>query len=682
MAVRVRDLGAAVADAAVRPGPPGAVRRRLLRAAADPGGLGVTLPGERLGALGARVTGMAGARSLAVRLLAASLRLRIAAVVLDEPDLASDPLLRRLLEQVGEDRLARAAGTLRLLLRERGALGTVSAIAPIFSELLALGALLDANPLNDRTAWLIATGTGTASADPITGMSNMAVAVLDRGTGAVRPEPPAPGEAARLAAEGTLLGFLGNIRLIGSTGRILVQDVTGPDGAVRHVVHAPGMRPGRADNESPQDLLGAFSSTLIADSPYRRALIGAVAEHGVPAGAEIALVGHSAGGAAVMNVAQDAAFCARYKVTHVVAVGAPIDFKTPADPATWVASVAGRRDLIPSLDGQGAGNCFDLHPGWYVVDYAGSGTPFPASHAIETYIADLAERLPGERAHIDARLAPYRGPVTRSAVYRIYDRAPRPDGHPFLTVPTHPAPCGRDTVELPVRSPSAALFTALFAADPRAARRLLEGTGLTPVTAGGRCLAVLHAAAHPRSGIGAHRRIDLGIAVHDPWGPQRVLVWPDLLRPVDGRRSGLHVTASVVDTAAALGAARDLWGHPAALADVDVTVGRGRVRLGAADDGHRLLALQGGLGPSLPVPSPDLLTYSWRDGTALRTGTHVRGRARLHPAPRVRLRAAAAPHAAAEQLRALGLDGARPLLCLAAPSCHVRTGAGVPVRFT
>jgi hypothetical protein len=39
-----------------------------------------------------------------------------------------------------------------------------------------------------------------------------------------------------------------------------------------------------------------------------------------------------------------------------------IDFKTPADPRTWVSSITNRHDLIPSLDGQGAGNCFDLHP--------------------------------------------------------------------------------------------------------------------------------------------------------------------------------------------------------------------------------------------------------------------------------------------------------------------------------
>ncbi|WP_067480258.1 hypothetical protein [Actinomadura hibisca] len=684
MAVEIRESSLRVAGAASSGRDAGtSARYRLLRAVANPRGLGFTPGGGRFGGLTARVGGMLGAESIAVRLLVASLRLRIAAVALENPELADDPLLRRLLDEVAADRRAQAARTLRALLRERGTMGTITAVAPVFSELLALNALLDENPFNDRTAWLIATGTGTACADPVSGISNMAVAVLDKGRGAVRPATLDRAETARLRTEGSLLAFLGNIAVIGTTGRILLQAVTGPDGATRYVLQAPGMRAGRANNESPQDLLGAFSSTLIAQSPYSRSLIRAVEEYGVPDGAELALIGHSAGGAAVMNLVQDAAFCARYTVTHAVAIGSPIDFKAPADPLTWVAGVANQRDIIPSLDGQGAGNCFDLHPGWYVVDYPDPAATFPECHSIEHYIADMERRVPEAREHIDEQLAPYRGPVTRSQVYRLFDRAPRPDGFPFLTVPTYTMPCAEETLELPIRSPSGATLTAYFAADTTTARDLLADTGLTDVIAfGRRCLVAVHAFAHPQASIGAHNRIDLTIPVHDPWSPQRLPGWPDLLRPVDRRRGGDFVTDSAVSTAGARLAVQEIWGHPAFETHVDVAVGSRNACLKIGDVADRVLTLTGQLGFGLPTSARDLLTYSQRDGTILRAGTELRGRARLHPRPRLRLRVTASPHPMAAHLRALGLDGARPLFCLSVPNCQSRASAGVPIQLT
>ncbi|MFF5209211.1 hypothetical protein [Streptosporangium sp. NPDC000396] len=425
--------------------------RALLRAVTNGKGLGHAFAGGRLGTLAAKLGVMAGAESLAVRVLATSLRLRIAAVAADHPELAGDPMIGRLIEAAAADRDLEAVRALRALLRDRGGVRTLSELAPVFGEVLALRALLDENPLNDTAAWLIATGKGYATADPVIGMSNRAVAVLDTGEGAARRADLVAAESARLSSQGSLLGFLRNIGVIGTTGRVLVQSVEGPDGVVRHVVQAPGMRAGRPDGDSPQDLLGAFSSAVLASSPYSRALAKAVDDYGLPQGAELALVGHSAGGAAIMNLAQDPEFCARYTVTHAVAVGSPVDFKKPADPRTWVASVTNQHDIIPTLDGQGAGGCFDLHPDWYVVDYFDSTHLFPLCHSIEHYIANLADDLPEACERIDGRLAPYRGPVVRSQAYLLSDRAPRAEGRSFLTVPTSTVDGAEGTVELPIR---------------------------------------------------------------------------------------------------------------------------------------------------------------------------------------------------------------------------------------
>ena len=238
------------------------------------------------------------------------------------------------------------------------------------------------------------------------------------------------------------------------------------------------MRAGRPDGDSPQDLLGAFSSAVLDSSPYSRALAKAVADYGLPQGAELALVGHSAGGAAIMNLAQDAEFCARYTVTHVVAVGSPVDFKRPADPRTWVASVTNQHDIVPTLDGQGAGNCFDLHPDWYVVDYFDSTHLFPLCHSIEHYLRQPRRRpARGPRAHRRAARAVPRGRSYARRRTCCSTARPALTDFPFLTVPTRSLAGPDGAVELPIRCRDGSALTAYFAVDPAAARGLLEGTG-------------------------------------------------------------------------------------------------------------------------------------------------------------------------------------------------------------
>ncbi|MEO3803885.1 hypothetical protein [Nonomuraea sp. B1E8] len=660
--------------------------RTLLHALTDGEGLGYAPAGGRLGTLAARLGALAGQESLAVRVLATSLRLRIAAVATEHPELARDPLIVRLVEAAAADRDLEAVRALRALLKDRGVVRALSQIAPVFGEVLALRALLDENPLNDRTAWLIATGTGHATADPITGISNRAVAALDTGAGAARRTGLTAAETARIGSETSLLGFLRNISVLGTTGRVLIQSVEGPDGVVRHVVQAPGMRAGRPDHDSPQDLLGAFSSTVLDSNPYSRALAAAVRDYGLPQGAEVALIGHSAGGAAIMNLAQDAGFCARHTVTHAVAVGAPVDFKRPADPRTWVASVTNQHDIVPTLDGQGAGACFDPHPDWYVVDYSDATHLFPLCHGIDRYIANLAEDLPEARDLMDARLAPYRGPVVRSQAYRLFDHAPRPDGFPFLTVPTHTVDGPDGPVELPIRCEDGSALTAYFAADTAAVARLLHGTGLgRAVGVAGRALVTVHASWNRRTSVGGYREFHVGLVVADPWHPRPsrlgLLGGADLLRRADRRCSGGFMAGSVVDTAAVHAVAPRLWGAWPYLVPLEFGLTARSVRVAVGGPGDRLLTLHGLLGPGLPVNALDLVGYArGAAGETLRSCARARGRGRLHPLPRLRLTVQpGSAHPLAHRLRELGLDGARPLLCLSAGTRRLLQDAAVPL---
>ncbi|MEV6551031.1 hypothetical protein AB0M57_20310, partial [Streptomyces sp. NPDC051597] len=301
--------------------------------------------------------------------------------------------------------------------------------APLMAELLAIRALLDEDPKNDETAWALAAGR-ELSADPLHGISAAHLAAMDKGEGAAEPVDLSDQERQLIAAEGSFLGFLGNIEALRTDGRVLVQDVRGPDGVVRHVLQAPGMAPGRPRNDSPQDFIGAWRNLFMSDSPYTRSILLALADYGIPKGAEVALIGHSEGGIALMNLAQNEEFCRLYRVTHVVTVGSPVDNKKPADPRTWVASITNQHDIVPVLDGRGAGSAFDPHPNWYEVDYTGPSHEFPLCHMLREYIKHLTTVIPEAREDVDAALGPYRGTVVRSQVYQLKDRPAHPRATP------------------------------------------------------------------------------------------------------------------------------------------------------------------------------------------------------------------------------------------------------------
>ncbi|WP_327085123.1 hypothetical protein OIE66_22470 [Nonomuraea sp. NBC_01738] len=613
---------------------------RLLRAVTHPRGLGQAMGGGRFGAV-------LGRDSLAVLLAVTSLRLRISAVDADHPEVFADRETRAFVEAVGSDRDVNAARILRTMFSGRGASAALSALAPIAMEVMAMRALLDENPFNDEAGWALAAGT-LPSSEPLLGVTTRAVTSWDRGDGSAERAQHEPG----ISPVGGPLAFLGNIATLGNDGRILIQEIGG-----RYVVHAPGMATGRPVNDTPQDLVGAWRNTLLGDSPYVGALLKAIDDFGVPEGAEVALVGHSEGGAAVMNLAQDALFCRRHLVTHVLAVGAPVDAKQCADPATWVASVAGKHDIVPTLDGRGAGSCFAHPEGWYVVEYADSSHVFPQCHNIRAYIANLRDDLPEALAELESRLAPYAGAVTRSQVYRVRDWARPPAGFPFLTVASRPAATSAGEVDLPFLQSSARAVVCLFAVD---AGRL---GSLQDVRLGRRALVALTACDHREGSAGPYREVSLSVAVHSPWQAHHLEVWRDLLAPPAHRRAGVEVLERALTSERAEVAGRELWGLP------------GCVTESLSD----VFSLRGRLGPGVPVPVTGTVIYSRLGGVRLRSCLEVSGGARLHPLAAVRLRAGPEPHPLAIRLRALGLDGATPLATLTLPAYRSRLSPPVPL---
>ncbi|MFJ9820126.1 hypothetical protein ACIRU3_33625 [Streptomyces sp. NPDC101151] len=656
-----------------------AARWSLLRALTTKEGLGgsaltaLTAPrgmGQVLG--GARAA--LGRESLAARVAVTSLRLRIAAVLVDHPELARDPGMRRLTEAVAAAEDLAAVRALRGLFRDRGAQRALSGLAPLMAELLAIRALLDEDPVKDGTGRPPAAGR-EPSAAPVKGITASPLAGVDRGQGAAEAVDLTDQEKPTIATEGSFLGFLRNIEVLSADGRILVQNVRGPDGVVRYVVQAPGMAPGRPRNDSPQDFVGAWRNLFTADSSYTRSILAALDDYGIPRGADLALIGHGEGAIALMNLAQDAEFCRAYRVTHVVAVGSPVGNEKPADPRTWVAGITNQHDIVPVLDGTGAGSAVAPHPNRYEVDYTGPTREFPLCHMVREYLEHLRTVVPEVREHVDEALTRYRGHVVRTQAYRLKDRARPPEGHPFLTLPTASVPTTTGPVDVPVRYYDSSAAHLCFPVHAEVARRLLpDVTWLMPSRLGRRALAVLSLYEHRCSTIGPYAEIALSVLVDDLWRPRPCDIAADLLRRDDLRRTGRYVLSLAVTSGEARVVAQEIWGQPAVRSAVEADLMGRHLAVSAPELG---LAVEGRLGPGIRCPEADRVLYGRRGESTVRTPVRTHGRLRLHTGTGVRVRldtAAAEPMAG--QLRRLGIEAARPLFVLTSPQLMVHRSAG------
>lgn len=663
-------------------------RLAFLRTLTHEEGLGFAFTGGRLGKAGSAFGDLLGRRSLATDVLVASLRLRLVALQLVHPEMTEDPRLARFIEAVHDHHEIEIMRSLRALFDDEGAVHAFSSLAPMFAEILSLKAMLDRNPFNDATAWGMATGTAAPTAEPFFGFSVGLMTRRDRGAGAARPIDPEPHESGGLARTGSVLGFVRNIALLGNDGRVVIQTVRGPDGVERHVVQVPGMRPAFKSHGSPASLVGAFRSSLEAASSYTGALRSAIAQYGVPDGAELALIGHSAGGPAAMNLAQDPEFCRRFEVTHVIALGAPVDQKHAADPDTFVATITNQHDIVPTLDGIDAGSCFDLHPDWYVVDYTEATHQFPDCHGVEHYLRDLEYLLVEPREYLDTRLAPYAGEVVRTQLYQTYVREPKPPGYPFLTVPTSRATVGDSAgdsagsptgdpagVELPITCARGNGLIAFYPVDRHLTANVAkDGSRTEPLGLAGRALLTVFAAEHREGSLRAHRMLGLGVIVDSPWSGGR-LPWVRLLRRADQQGVGIRLLGLAVSSEEAAAAYRELWGVPAVHAAIKLSIGVLGARVTAElEDGGRV-GFGGLLGPGAPAALRDAVLFSRRDRRTLRSQIDFRGLANIHAGGGLRLLVAGSGAGLTEQVRELGLDRSRPPFCVTSRGFRARINA-------
>lgn len=251
------------------------------------------------------------------------------------------------------------------------------------------------------------------------------------------------------------------------------------------------------------------------------------------------------------------------------------------------------------------------------------------------------------------------------------------DSDPFFQYPKNTVTTSEGMVEMPILYYDSSQCMAFFWVDCTHAQSMLE-QGLEVVRFGRKALAVLAFYQYRTTSIGSYNEVGTAIACVPKGTPQPTRPLLSLFKSVDKGVVGFNVIDLPVTTPAACAAGREIWGYPKFVTPIDFSMQEGRFH-GVVHNpagGNPVCTLSGKIGPGVRAPLINLILYSRHHGQMLRTLVNIRAKGPMCLPGTVRMHIGSSSHHMAENLRALGMQDARPAFIVHTDGLQLRLNAG------
>jgi hypothetical protein len=214
---------------------------------------------------------------------------------------------------------------------------------------------------------------------------------------------------------------------------------------------------------------------------------------------------------------------------------------------------------------------------------------------------------------------------------------------------------------------------------------VLKGTGLLPVRFfNGKALASLTFFNYQKVTVGAYEEVVLAAIVYpEALGPPS-MPFPKLLFAKKEKRwknMGMYVIEMPVTIPAARAAGREIWGFPKFLTRIPYRLSGNHFEFGVVDPDteESIVDVKGETGLGLSVKAFDLVTFNNYEDTIFRVVTEVDGKIKNCTCKSIEVKVGPSKHRMAENIRALGLDTAKPFVVMSSDYVQTRLNPGRPV---
>ncbi len=250
----------------------------------------------------------------------------------------------------------------------------------------------------------------------------------------------------------------------------------------------------------------------------------------------------------------------------------------------------------------------------------------------------------------------------------------------FFEVPKKQRKISKGQVDLPVLYFDTSNVLAFFLCPKKSVAKLLEGTGLKAgLTIGKYSVVAISFYEYRKTSVGEYNEVGVAIPVLKQGDVAPLSGVTDLFRDIEKRDLGFYVVDLPVTTELANAAGRELWSYPKFVTNIDFSLEKDRFHSKVLDPDSRalILSLDGRLGLGTTVPPLSPVTYSVHKKNLLRTMVNVRGNVKLSFPFGMKLTVGLSEHPMAKRLRALDLDGARPIALMSTDKFQSRLNEGV-----
>lgn len=222
-------------------------------------------------------------------------------------------------------------------------------------------------------------------------------------------------------------------------------------------------------------------------------------------------------------------------------------------------------------------------------------------------------------------------------------------------------------VQFPLSFRDVHYMALLYIANQKEINRHLLETGLKPALYWfGKPVVAIGLIQYKDSDLGAYDEIIVAIpVVPESCRSGNITNWLDLYSSFEKRQGGQYIIHIPVTSQVSVDGGRDLWGYPKILAPLEHHFNQNKIESQFKDEADKVqLDWKGELGAGIPIPAMNLMTYSFLNGSLMKTHVDVKASMKWFPFAKVKLTIHEENCNMAKDIKALGLNKTNPIAIL------------------
>lgn len=213
-----------------------------------------------------------------------------------------------------------------------------------------------------------------------------------------------------------------------------------------------------------------------------------------------------------------------------------------------------------------------------------------------------------------------------------------------------------------------------------AVNKKLEGTGLKAgLIFNGKPLVAVGLIEYKDSDLGVYNEVIIAIPVVPKGTKTGLTNWIDLYSSTNKRKLGQYIIHIPVTSKLSMDAGIGLWGYPKTIKKIEHVFQSNKISSGIWNDlgDEKILAFKGNMGIGIPIPSMNLLTYSFQDEQMLKTTVDVNSNMKWNPFADIRITVNETTDPICRDIIDLGICNKKPFFTIEASNFKAKFNKGI-----